>query len=174
MKKFYVLALCLLASNLHPSTVEKLDQAEAGLKKDSQGLLALKTTLNNDVRPVLGKALATAKDMQSKKGDATDKLNAHRKKIDAVVGVSTAMAHLGADKTAIGSKAAAYRKAYLTATALEKTVDGILGPVVKSMAQTNKDLADIAKDGGLIDQIVAANNETLAQLDATKNILSLP
>ncbi len=72
------------------------------------------------------------------------------------------------------SGAAAYRKAYLTATALEKTVDGILGPVVKSMAQTNKDLADIAKDGGLIDQIVAANNETLAQLDATKNILSLP
>ena len=174
MKKFYAFVLLACHGNIYSATAQQIEKAQAPLRQIQEEMRTLKTTLKTKIQPVTAKSLALAKDVQGKKANALEKITAHERAMKAIVSTSSVMAHLGADKTRLGSLASAYSKTYSDLAAPSKTFDRIVNPMVETINATNNDLDAMTKDGGLIDQIIESQGETLAQLEKAKSLASAP
>ncbi len=169
MKRLTIALLCACTTSSHGAVVEQLDAAQTALRANQQIMRNLGEGLEK-AKPHVTSGIQKIDEVQNRKHQAMARVAPTQKTIERV---STAVSFLpGITDTGKLLKASA--NAYSHAIGLSQAFDATAKPLRAHLKSIESDLAAITKDGGLIDEIVAAQEEAVQELGKARSLLTKP
>ena len=169
MNKVSIVLLCTMSGSAYGAGAQQIETVQTTLRTNQTAMAGLKAKLKT-VEPVIKDGLKGIDLLQAKEEEAMAKVRPHQQKAERLLKAASIFFPLGMSDISNAVKAS--RDAYTHAMSVVKTVDTTVAIVTTNLQSIDRDLEAITKDGGLIDEIVAAQEETISELDKARSLLT--
>ena len=170
MKKLTIALLSAVTLSAHGGAiVEQIEGAQNALRANQKIMRDLGAALK-PVQPVVSDGIKKIDAVQAQKKSAMAKVGPYQQSIENVF---TAARFFGG-LSEIGRLLKSSASAYAHAMQVSRLFDATATPLRKNLQSIESDLKAITKKGGLVDEIVAAQQEAIDQLDKARSLLTRP